>query len=137
MLEVIIVERGDSRHGQAKDDELAAHAQHPYPGPGSRDPEAPVEGEPGSQLSPDMQRVGTPEGMTPEDVEGRAELARFLDTGKFPVTAVQIREMSDRAQVPDPVRLELASLPPGNYQSVTQVWEALGHGVERPRDTDS
>ncbi|ADD40825.1 VLRF1 family aeRF1-type release factor [Stackebrandtia nassauensis] len=130
--EVISVERGDTRHGRALDDDMAAETDL-RPGTSSRgDPESPLEDEPGGN-DRDPQRGSAPAGMTIADVEGRFQLARYVDTGRFPASAEEIRTMAVAANAPDLLLTELTRLPEGEYDTVTEAWRALGHGVETPR----
>ena len=127
----------DTTHSPVLDDELAAETRHITPGTtsrdgGWRDPEIPLEGETGGQAASPL-RSSAPIGMTPDDVEGRFRMARWLETGKFPATAQQIRDMAMDADAPDVVQFELSRLPDGEYDTVTEVWKALGHGVETSR----
>ncbi|GAA4909046.1 uncharacterized protein DUF2795 [Stackebrandtia albiflava] len=129
--------RRDSQHGKAVDDSLAANAKDLRPGGSSRsghwrDAESPTEDEPGGEASPG--RGGTPVGMTGLDVEGRFEVARFLDTGRFPADADEIRRMAADHNAPDSVQGALRRLlPDGRYETVNEVWEAMGGGTEVPR----
>jgi hypothetical protein len=132
------VQRGDSRHGRTIDDSMSAEARHLQPtnssrSDGWRDPEIPGEDEPGGQPDDSPLRGGTPVGMTPDDVEGRFRMARFFETGEFPADADEIRTMVAEAHAPDSVIEELDRLPDGRYETVTEVWKALGHGVEVSR----
>lgn len=103
------------------------------PGTSSRgDPESPLEDEPGGN-DRDPQRGSAPAGMTIADVEGRFQLARYVDTGRFPASAEEIRTMAVAANAPDLLLTELTRLPEGEYDTVTEAWRALGHGVETPR----
>ncbi|HIW62275.1 MAG TPA: DUF2795 domain-containing protein [Candidatus Stackebrandtia excrementipullorum] len=133
-----MVIRRDSQHSRALDDSMAAEARNMRPGASSRsghwrDPESPVEDEPGGDPLAD-ERVGTPIGMTSQDVEGRFELARYVDTGRFPADAATIREMVVENNAPDTVTAQVSRLPDGRYETVTDVWSALGGGVEERRD---
>lgn len=128
----------DSRHSRAVDDSMAEEAKHIRPAASSRsghwrDAESPVEDEPGGDPLAD-ERVGTPIGMTSQDVEGRFELARFIDTGRFPAEAEDIRAMAVEHNAPDTVLDQLSRLPRGRYDTVTDVWAALGGGTEERRD---
>lgn len=128
----------DSRHSRVVDDSMAEEAKHLRPGTSSRsghwrDPESPVEDEPGGDPLA-TERIGTPVGMTSEDVEGRFEVARFLETGRFPAEADEVREMAAEHNAPDSVLAELSRLPNGRYRSVNEVWAALGGGTEVSRD---
>lgn len=133
------MQRGTSRHGRAVDDELSSEMRqmgaNTTPRAESwRDPEIPVEGEAGGDMP--TSNIGTPQGMSKGDVDGRSQLARFLDTGKLPANADSIRGMAYSHNAPDAVLDELEQLPDGLYENVNAVWKTLGHGVEEPRNID-
>lgn len=132
------MQRGDSRHGPMLDDQMADETRNMKAGASSRedgwrDPEIPVEDEPGGQTASSPLQSSAPVGMTADDVEGRFRLARYLETGRFPADADEIREMAKEANAPDTVMMELMRLPEGRYESVTEAWKAMGHGVETSR----
>ncbi|MGH8878129.1 MAG: DUF2795 domain-containing protein [Stackebrandtia sp.] len=78
-------------------------------------------------------RGAAPAGMTPADVEGRFELARYLDTSRFPASAAEVQNLARSANAPDFIIAELDRLSDGRYDNVTDIWQALGHGTEAPR----
>ncbi|CAM3100759.1 hypothetical protein STSO111631_00485 [Stackebrandtia soli] len=130
--------RGNSEHSPRIDEELADESRVLRPGEASRagqwrEPELPVDDEPGGPMDVEPRTGGTPKGMTESDVDGRYEMARYLPTGLFPATDVQIQSAADMANAPRPVTMELEKLPEGTYDSVTDVWSTLGHGVESGR----
>ena len=99
-----------------------------------KDPEPPGEDQPEILMDPDLERAGTPPGMNPQDVEGRYELARYLRYTGFPADRDALVEMARSTQAPQRMRDDLARLPKGReFANVTEVWEALGHGVEEHR----
>ncbi|MBA3488074.1 MAG: DUF2795 domain-containing protein [Longispora sp.] len=75
-----------------------------------------------------------PKGMTPEDVEKRSDLARHLLPGALPADAETVRRMARENGAPDDILNELSALPKGTYATVSDIWQALGHGVEKSPD---
>ena len=74
---------------------------------------------------------GTPVGMTPDGVETRAELARWLDRADFPSTGPALVEAARAHEAPDEVVAELQRLPDGEtYERVGDVVRALGYPTE-------
>lgn len=122
------IQRGD-KHSPALDDQLDEGMTPGTPSRSNdwRDPD-------GGSVDDGLMTAGTqpgaPPGMTPEDVDGRSELARHLNNGEFPVNAQRVREMADANDAPQALRTELTRLPDAEYANVSEVWEALGHGVE-------
>jgi hypothetical protein len=76
-------------------------------------------------------RRGTPPGMDVADVEGRSELARWLQPSMFPAGAERLRKGAQEAGAPDHV-LALLEKVPGDqeYENVQALWRASGGGVE-------
>jgi hypothetical protein len=78
--------------------------------------------------------------MTSADVEGRAELARFVRPSAFPATAAELLRVARDEGAPDRVVGELERLRSGSnggerrFENVQDVWQALGHGVETHRN---
>lgn len=78
--------------------------------------------------------------MTPADVEGRAELARFVRPSAFPATAADLARVARDEGATDRVLGELERLRSGSggaerqFENVQDVWQALGHGVETHRN---
>lgn len=97
--------------------------------------------EPAGEDQPDVDLVpggtfsgGVPEGMTESDVEGRSELARFLDRSAFPAVGTALVDNAMSNEAPDKVVAELRRLPAGReFANVGEVWAALGGGVEESR----
>jgi uncharacterized membrane-anchored protein len=67
----------------------------------------------------------------PEDVPGRSRLASYLSYRMFPADRTRLLETAVEHSAPDDVLAELRRLPADvTYQTVTDVWHALGHGRE-------
>ena len=101
-----------------------------------RDPEPAGEDQPtgDEHVVPEWLEQGTPPGMTPDDVEQRSELARFLDPSQFPAGRDALVETARRNQAPDVVVDRLQQLPAGQELHNTQdVARAVGLGTEERR----
>jgi hypothetical protein len=140
------MERGD-KHGPRVDDAMARETEaisrtgHTGRAEESREPEPSGEGQPDVDYAPDGELSGgTPDGMTSADVEGRAELARFVRPSAFPATAADLLRVAREEGAPDRVVGELERLRSGSnggarrFENVQDVWQALGHGVETHRN---
>jgi hypothetical protein len=79
----------------------------------------------------DPHTPAAPAGMTPQDVDGRSDLARHLRPGELPADADRIRATARELNAPDRVLAELDRLPAGTYATVNDIWDALGHGTEQ------
>lgn len=140
------MDRGD-KHGSRMDDVLAgeteaiSRAGHTGRAEESREPEPSGDGQPDVDYAPDGELSGgVPDGMSASDVEGRAELARFLRPSAFPGTAAQLLGVAREEGATDRVLGELERLGSGSaggravFDNVQDVWRALGHGVETHRN---
>ena len=96
------------------------------------DPEPVAEGDPDVDVSPaDTLVGGTPNGMDPDAVVARAELARWLDRADYPNTGPGLVEAARDHRAPDAVVAELAKLPDGEtYERIGDVVRALGYPTE-------
>ena len=74
-----------------------------------------------------------PAGMTPEDVEIRAELARSLRPSVFPAHPSQLAEVAEAENGSTLVIALLRKLPDRQYEVLEQVYEALGEPGEQRR----
>lgn len=74
---------------------------------------------------------GTPaEAMTDEEANQRAELARHLPPSCFPARPAELVRAAAEAGATDRQLALLESLPDWLYESMAQVWHALGGSVE-------
>ncbi len=127
-------------HGPRQDDELANETRGMVQGGHAtraeewRDPEPPGEDQPivAQVLSDD--RKSAPDGMEPQDVEERSEIARFLDRAAFPGTREELLASAEGNQATDHVRDQLSKLPEGqHFENMQEVARALGIGTEERR----
>jgi hypothetical protein len=102
----------------------------------SREQEGPAEGEP----TPDARIRGGADipgsGLSLDDLNGRTELARYLEHRKFPARPDELAAHARGRHAPDVVVEQLRRAPDRVYETVAEVWAALGGRVERPRDRD-
>ena len=74
---------------------------------------------------------GTPVGMSPADVEGRAELASFLGKDCYPMVRTQVIDLVMERNAPERVIDLVRRLPAGReFANVNEIWTALGGHVE-------
>jgi len=135
------VDRGSDKHSPMRDDQLkheteglvrAGHSTHAEEW---KDPEPSGEDQPDSDLVPDGTMHGaTPAGTTPDDIEGRAELAGYLGKDCYPMVREQVINLAMDRQAPDRVVDLVRRLPSGReFHNVNEIWIAVGGGVESER----
>jgi hypothetical protein len=99
-----------------------------------REQEGPADGEP----TPDA-RIRSTEtipgtGLSLDDLNGRTELARYLEHRKFPARPDELMAHARARHAPDAVVAQLEQAPDRVYENVSEVWAALGGRIETPRD---
>jgi hypothetical protein len=101
-----------------------------------REQEGPAEGEP----TPDNRLHGGAEipgvGLSLDDINGRTELARYLEHRQFPARPDELAAHARDRHAPDAVVDQLLQAPDQVYETVSQVWAAIGGRVEPHRDGD-
>ena len=76
---------------------------------------------------------GVPDGMTPEDVEARSELATWLGSSVWPATGAQLVAVAAERGAPEVVLSQLSHLAPGrSLGNLQEAWSSLG-GTEQHR----
>jgi hypothetical protein len=99
-----------------------------------REQEGPADGEP----TPDARIRGGAEipgaGLSLDDLNARAELARYLEHRQFPARPDELAAHARERHAPDAVVAQLEGAPDQVYETVSELWVALGGRVERPRD---
>jgi Protein of unknown function (DUF2795) len=137
------VERGSDKHSPMVDEALkhdTASIWHGGPNESRseefREQEGPAEGEP----TPDARIRGGGEipgtGLSLDDLNGRAELARYLEHRRFPARPDELAAHARERHAPDAVLALLERAPDQVYETVAEVWVALGGRVENPRHRD-
>lgn len=135
------MERRSDKHGPQRDDALKGEVEGLVRGAHSTRAEEWHDAEPQGDDQPDVDRHpegtlvgGTPQGMSTQDVEGRSDLARWLDDRAFPGTRdALLRDARDRNAPAEIVSL-LEALPSDEtFRNVQDVWRSLGGGVESRR----
>jgi hypothetical protein len=127
------VERGSTKHGRQLDEALkhetaglesGGHATHAEEW---RDPEPAGE----DQVVDSALVGGTPPGLSPEEVEARSELARYLGLACFPGTPAELLEAAASNGAPETMLNQLRTLPTEiELENVAELWQALGGGLE-------
>jgi hypothetical protein len=133
------MERGNTKHGVHVDEEMANEVRGIVQGDGSgsrveetRDPEPAGEDQP----QPDRGRFegGAPPGMTYDEVEERSRLGRYIPRSRLPGDREELIVGAHELNAPDDVLAQLANLPAGEtFQTVNEIWAALGHSNEQRR----
>ena len=135
------MERGSDKHSPRLDEELEHETEGPVRSGHSthaeewKDPEPPGEDQPDADLAPDSTLVGgTPTGMTPDDVEGRAELASYIGKDAYPVVRAQVIDLVLRRHAPDRIVDLVKNLPSDRpFHNINDIWIAVGGHVESER----
>lgn len=133
-------QRGD-KHGPLQDDYLKSETQgleradHETRAEEWRAQEAPADDQPEPDRVPGATYTGEPPpGMSAEDVEGRAEIARFLDRTAFPATRSALVDDLREHNAPQHIVDLVGELPADReFRNVQEAWSALGGGVEEGR----
>ena len=132
------MERGSDKHSAMVDDALKHDTQSLLRGEPTearseefREQEGPGDGEP----TPDARIRGGGEipgvGLSLDDINGRAELARFLEHSLFPAHPEELAVHAEQRHAPDAVIQLLHRAPDQVYENVTELWAATGGRVEQ------
>src|SRR3954469_20431107 len=135
------MERGSDKVSARLDEQMAheteglVRAGHSTHAEEWKDPEPSGEDQPDSDLAPDGTMHGaTPSGTTPDDIEGRAELAGYLGKDSYPMVREQVINLAIDRRAPERVVDLVRGLPSGReFHNVNEIWAAVGGGVESER----
>lgn len=135
------MERGSDKHSPRLDEAMRAETLGLVRSGRDTHTEEWKSAEPSAEDDPDVDRVphgtfvgGTPEGMSPDDVEGRAELAQYLGKNLYPAVREQLLGRAIDENAPTRIVDLLRKLPSGRtFANVNEVWTQLGGGVEQQR----
>ncbi len=100
-----------------------------------RVPEPAGEDQPETTTAPAGElRTGAPKGMSSQDVERRSRLGRFITMSALPGDREALIANARDNEAPDDIVAQLQGLPEGiRYQTVSEVWAALGNKNETTR----
>ncbi|SIQ98689.1 DUF2795 domain-containing protein [Micromonospora avicenniae] len=137
------MERGNSKHGPRIDEQMSQEVSGLVQGPGtggsrvdeSRVPEPAGEDQPEATTAPAGElRTGAPKGMSSQDVERRSRLGRFITMSALPGDRETLVANARDNGAPDDIVAALQTLPDGTrYQTISEVWAALGNKNETTR----
>ena len=135
------MERGNSKHGPRVDDQMSQEVGSTVGNTAGsraeewRDPEPAGEDQPAATRAPTNDtRSGAPRGMTSVEVEERSRLGRYISLSALPGDRLALRSSAEENEAPDDILAALDQLPADTeFQTVSQVWAALGHDNETQR----
>lgn len=101
----------------------------------SRQPEPAGEDQPEPKtVTAGASRGGNPQGMSMDDVEERSRLGRYITMSALPGDRETLVANARENAAPADIIGALETLPDGTrYQTVSEVWAALGHKNETTR----
>ena len=127
----------ETKHGVHRDDALKKEAEHLEPGREAhqqewRQPESlDLSDTESAQMATGGTPRGTPPGMSVADVEGRSELARWLQPAVFPAQPHRLMRSARETGAPDHILELIGRLPADRrYSTVQDMWRDLGGGRE-------
>lgn len=135
-----VMERSD-KHSPRVDNEMAHETEGLVRSGRSTHAEEWKDPEPSGEDQPDADRVpnatlvgGTPDGMSPDDVEGRAELASYIGKEIYPAVRAQLIDLVMERNAPERVIDLVKNLPSDRqFANINDVWEAVGGSTETTR----
>jgi hypothetical protein len=135
------MERGNTKHGARLDDEMEHEVRGTLQGGVDPRVEEWHDTEPSGEDQPNASWVpggaaagGAPPGMTPDEVEERSRLGRYIPRSALPGDRERLLTGAREMLAPDDILAALSRLPEGReYQTVNQIWAALGHHNEERR----
>jgi hypothetical protein len=136
------MDRGNTKHGRILDEQMSHEVRAIVQGgvdsraEEASDPEYPGEDQPNVTWQGDGTRTGgAPVGMTPDDVEERSRLGRYIPRSSLPGNRDDLVVGAVGLHAPDDVIDLLKQLPAEEkYATVSQVWAALGRPNEEVRN---
>jgi uncharacterized protein DUF2795 len=134
-----LMDRGSTKHGPRLDEEMAQEVRGLVQSGRTNgrveefhDPEPAGEDQP--EPGGGNYEGGAPPGMTYEEVEQRSRLGRFIPRSSLPGDREGLIVGANELNAPDDVVAQLAKLPADEtFQTVNEIWAALGHHNEERR----
>lgn len=134
------MQRGSDKHGFRLDDAMERETRGLVQAGRDTRAEEWRSAEPAGEDQPDVDRApsttlagGTPEGMSAEDLDARAELAAALGKEVWPAETVDLRAKAAEADAPDRVIDLLAATEERTWTNLAELWEHLTGEAERTR----
>ena len=135
------MERGSDKVSPRADEELKHQTQglvrsgHTTHAEEWKDPEPVGEDQPDADRVPDgTLHGGVPEGMSADDIDGRAELAGYIGKAAYPLVRAQVLDLVIEGSAPTRVIDLVRGLPSDRqFGNVNELWTALGGHVEAER----
>jgi hypothetical protein len=135
------VERGSDKVSPRADEELKHQTEGLVRSGHTTHAEEWKDPEPVGEDQPDVDRVpsgtlhgGVPQGMSDEDVDGRAELAGYIGKAAYPLVRAQVIDLVMDGEAPQRVIDLVRNLPSDRqFENVNDLWTALGGHVEAQR----
>jgi hypothetical protein len=132
------MDRGSNKHGRLLDEQLEHEVRGILQGgvntrsEEANDPEPAGEDQPEASWEGAGTRVGgAPAGMTPDEVEQRSRLGRYIPMASLPGDREDLIAGATELNAPGDVLDLLGSLPEQRvFQTVSEIWAALGHANE-------
>lgn len=135
------MERGNDKHSARMDEALERETRGIVQAGRETRAEDWNTSEPSGEDQPDVDRNpsgtlvgGLPDGLTPDDVAGRSELASVLGKEVWPATGPDLLAKATELGATDAQLQVLSGLPAGpSYGNMAELWQALSGGVEQHR----
>ena len=135
------MERGSDKVSPRADEELKHQTEglvrsgHTTHAEEWKDPEPIGEDQPDADRVPDgTLHGGVPQGMSADDIDGRAELAGYIGKDAYPLVREQVLDLVIDGAAPTRVIDLVRRLPSGReFHNVNELWTALGGHVEAER----
>jgi hypothetical protein len=136
------MDRGNTKHGRILDEQMSHEVRAIVQGgvdshvEEASDPEYPGDDQPNITWQGDGTRTGgAPIGMTPDDVEERSRLGRYIPRSSLPGNRDDLVVGAVGLHAPDDIIDLLKQLPAEEkYATVSEVWAALGRPNEEVRN---
>jgi hypothetical protein len=136
-----VMERGSDKHGPVRDESMKHEVEGEVRSGRRTHVEEWRQAEPVAEDQLDLEGAhreprsgGTPPGMTPEDVEIRSELARYLGRAAYPADRDELVRVMAEHHAPDRLIEAVSTLPEGvAFANVAEVAEGLGIHPESHR----
>ena len=126
------MERDSTKHNPRLDDELKKEVgslTHGSPAESRKEEWHEQEGAADGEREPSS-RTADPSALGPDDKSARTELSRHLRLSAFPGDREELLAEAEKNDAPEAVLAALRRLPEGRFETVYDVWEALGGKVE-------